>query len=193
MTADVLSSLRFALRDGTRSAHERLDAMAAGFDLSLESDYGAFLSWHARLVPELENRLTANGVARLFPDWTERRRADRLTADLGHLGLEPPPAYVVAPGERDAHLVGAAYVLEGSRLGGAVLSKTVAPALRGVATGYLDHGTGLKLWPRFVDRLNRIELSGAETQAAISAANSVFAAFEHCLFQVKRDGGPSGP
>lgn len=104
----------------------------------------------------------------------------------------PPQADVAFEAGRGA-LLGAAYVLEGSRLGGAMLVRSVDPALRGVATAYLDHGTGLKLWPRFVDILNTAGLSGAEQQAAIDAANHVFMLFERELeAHFEPDGAVSG-
>ncbi|SDG12530.1 biliverdin-producing heme oxygenase [Pelagibacterium luteolum] len=174
-------SLRFALRDGTRPAHERLDRLASLFELYDQDDYGAFLVWHARLVPTLEQQLTQRGLLPIFPEWPEHRRAEFLLEDIEALGLSRPFAEPYQVGTTAPELIGVAYVLEGSRLGGAVLSRSVDPALRGTATRYLDHGEGLKLWPRFVSRLDTLDFSGAETKAAVAAANAVFAAFERAL------------
>lgn len=185
-------SLRFVLRDGTRSAHERLDRLASEFDLSSPSDYSAFLVWHARLVPTLEQQLTHRGLLRIFPKWVEHRRAAHLLEDLATLGVASPHAEPYQVGTSDAALIGVAYVLEGSRLGGSILSRTVAPELRGKATRYLDHGAGLKLWPRFVSRLDTLDFSEEETAAAIFAANAVFAAFERGLCHDQTVGAISG-
>lgn len=169
--------LRFALKAGTRSAHERLDAHASRLDLSDRADYLAFLCWHGTLVPELEAHLAGNGIAEVVADWPERRRTAALAADLAALGASGGPRTdIVLPATRPA-LVGIAYVLEGSRLGGAMLVRAVAPALRGVATAYLDHGAGHGLWPRFVATINALDFTPADTEAAIGAANGTFALF----------------
>ena len=144
-------------------------------------------------MPGLEAGLTDGGIADFIPDWPQRRRADALLSDLARLGAsEPAAANIELVGGRGA-LLGTAYVLEGSRLGGAILVRSVDPTLRGVATAYLDHGTGLKLWPRFVDILNASALSGAEQQAAIDAANQIFMLFERELEEhFEPDGAVSG-
>lgn len=193
MNPDRAAGFRFALRDATAPAHQRLDDRAARFDLGRRDDYRHFLIWHAAIVPGLESRLTDGGIADFIPDWPQRRRADALLSDLARLGAsEPIAATIELAGGRGA-LLGAAYVLEGSRLGGAMLVRSVDPALRGVTTAYLDHGTGLKLWPRFVDILNASALSGAEQQAAIDAANQIFMLFERELeAHFEPDGAVSG-
>ncbi len=193
MVSDVAPSLRFVLRDRTRAAHEFLDAKASRFNLSRKDDYLRFLVWHGAVVPALERKLRMNGIARFVPDWDERERGAALIDDLEALGASRLRLRDVQLGRDRGTLLGAAYVLEGSRLGGAMLVRGVDPALIGIATAYLDHGAGLKLWPRFVDILDAAGLSGAEQSAAIIAANETFMLFERELVDLfEPDGAAPG-
>lgn len=60
-----------------------------------------------------------------LPDWHERRRTMALRSDLNLMGLAIPEPAQVTPFRGEAEVLGAIYVLEGSRLGGAVLIRTV--------------------------------------------------------------------
>ncbi|WP_338609063.1 biliverdin-producing heme oxygenase [Pelagibacterium nitratireducens] len=193
MIQDRAAGFRFVLRDATGAAHQRLDEAAGRFDLGSRDDYRRFLVWHGAIVPGLETHMAANGIERIVADWAERKRTAALLSDLGALGVSwPGQADLQLQSGRGA-LFGMAYVLEGSRLGSAMLVRRVDPALRGAATGYLDHGAGLKLWPRFLDILNTAGLSGAEQQAAIDAANQVFMLFEReLLAHFEPDGAAPG-
>lgn len=182
MSVSPRSDLRSLLRDGTHDAHERLDAKAMAFDLADRADYARFLVWQGGLVPGLEAHLARNGIARWVPDWNARRRADALIGDIARLGAEPPRARALDGLAADGPgLIGICYVLEGSRVGGAMLVKLVDPALKGVATAYLDHGADQRLWPRFIAILNGLAFSPQETEAAVAAARRTFALFESAL------------
>ena len=175
----TLPGLRQALRAGTRDAHARLDSALPSLAFSEPQLYAAFLRWHAAILPPCENALEQAGITRLIPDWAERRRTPALMADLRALGAAcPPPAAVELPAQ-DAALIGTAYVLEGSRLGGAALARTVPAPLRPAATAYLEHGAGARLWPRFVEIIDA--LPDIDILAATAAANRTFALFEAAM------------
>ncbi|MBB3648144.1 heme oxygenase [Rhizobium sp. BK619] len=165
-------SLRSVLRAQTADCHAEVDKLFGTFDLSHRQQYGIFLRAHARVVPATENALEEAGIARLLPDWPERRRTQLLLADIRKLGdplppLLPPPAL-----HGEAALWGALYVLEGSKLGGALLAKSVP-----------DHLPGSYLTPQgpkgatriFMDRLDASGID--DPAAAISAARDVFGLF----------------
>ncbi|RVT97876.1 heme oxygenase [Rhodovarius crocodyli] len=173
------TGLRQALRSGTRDAHARLDSALPALAFHDPRLYAAFLRWHAAIVPPLERALEQAGIARLIPDWAERRRRDALLADLRALGAACPPAAWIPAPTGDSAMVGTAYVLEGSRLGGAALARTVAASLRPAATAYLEHGAGERLWPRFVEIIDT--LPGICAAEAAAAANRTFALFEAAM------------
>lgn len=164
---------RFALRAATCEAHERLDARFSRFDLSRPGDYQAFLLAQAGAFLPMEAALDAAGAERVVADWTERRRAGALLADLAALGVPAPSPVAVPDLDSEAAILGAAYVLEGSRLGGAILLRRVPDYL---PRAFLCAGnTGL--WRAFVTELDQRLSSTAEIAAAAAAASSVFEAF----------------
>jgi len=169
------SSLRFRLRAATAGAHEQLDAVGAQFDLATPRGYAAFLSAHAALLPGIEAQLTRQPLP---PDWPSRCRASTLAVDLSSLGAGLPAAAAIPHLETAAMRVGALYVLEGSRLGGAVLLQRLRAMQPGVSCAFLSHGVGQSLWPRFVVWLDGLELDGTEREAAVEGARRTFDAFD---------------
>lgn len=166
------------LRAATRAAHERVDRLGEGFDLTRPAGYRAFLEGHAAALPAIENELEAAGVAQLMPDWPGRRRTRALMQDLADLGAVAP-APVGAPELRSrAQLMGALYVLEGSRLGGAYLRRRVAQAQPEAPAAYLAHGAGEPLWRSFLAWLEVQPASAEDEAEAIEAAEATFATFE---------------
>lgn len=172
---------RNALRAATHGAHEQLDALFSCLDLADPVDYRRFLKVHASVFPSCEATLSASCAADLLPDWPARIRAPSLEDDLWTVGVgaqrgRMQPEAPVEP----AAAFGMMYVLEGSRLGGAVLARRVSanpdPLCR-EATRYLRHGSGLKLWPSFVCKLEAAECVRANLDGAVAGALTTFAQF----------------
>ena len=114
------------LRTMTRAAHDTVDASFSRFDLADRDDYARFLLAHASATAAVEGVLVRDAT---LPQWRPRLRL--LLDDLAGLGLAPPLPLAFDPGDTVAARLGALYVMEGSRLGGAVLAKRVfdgAPA-----------------------------------------------------------------
>lgn len=170
------SSPRFALRAATAAAHARVDTLYSRLDLSRPGDYGRFLASHAAAFIPIEEALVAAGADALIPGWSRRRRSKALLGDLTALGLTAPTSKPAPPFDDAAAVLGGLYVLEGSRLGGAVLVRGVAP---GLPTAFLAPET-TSSW-RAVTTLLDARLATATALAkATSAANAVFSVFEHC-------------
>lgn len=166
-------SARFALRSATAADHERVDAIFARFRLDEAAGYSGFLRATAAAYLPVENGLDEAGAANLVPDWTARRRADLLQEDLAGLGEAPGPALpFTISGE--AEMFGAIYVLEGSRLGGAMLKKSVPQSLpRRFLDAPAEHGA----WRRFSDLLDDRLCSSHDQNRAIMASKQVFDLF----------------
>jgi heme oxygenase len=179
------------LRSRTAAAHRRLDA---AFDLARlpeRGPYGAFLRASAAALIPLEARLDASGAAAVLPDWPARRRGAALLADLAGLD-EPyaPSAGAGAPLERDT-LLGVLYVLEGSRLGGAMIRRAVLAGGDPAACSnlrYLDHGRGRRFWPSFLARLDGAAPDDAGLGRMTEGALAAFAAFERAASTVASPG-----
>lgn len=166
-----------ALRDGTQAAHEALDGLFARFDLTDRAGYAAFLAAHAAALMPVEAWLDAQGAESVTADWRERRRAGLLAADLAALGEPVPAAAPFAAAGDPASVAGVLYVIEGSRLGGRMLARGVAP---GLPRAYLDPGlhSGERQpsWPGLLAALDRT--IGDDVAPAVTAARAVFARFE---------------
>ena len=164
------ASIHAALRRHTQPCHDRVDAAFGRFDLASREGYGAFLTAHARVLPPLERALAQ---ARLTDGWTGR--APLLAADLASLGLPLPPAADIDLPAGTGGPWGALYVVEGSRLGGAVLARRVGARL---PVAYLSAVHQPGGWKRIVAAIEGAASGPAWLDEAIAAANSVFAAFE---------------
>lgn len=168
------SSARFALRAATAKAHETLDHAYSRFRLDRVDEYSAFLVAHAAAFLPVERALDDAGAAALSPGWAERRRSDALIGDLAALGLPAPDTLIAPTFDSPAQILGAAYVLEGSRLGGAMLLRTVGP---GLPTSFLTPGNPAD-WRAFIALLDEKLSSAPLLEDAASSALAVFSLFE---------------
>jgi heme oxygenase len=160
------------LRAATRAAHDRVDALFAAFDLASRVDYGRFLAVQAAACLPVEDALARGGAEVLLPGWTASRRSPLRMADLAELDLPVPAPIAFRDFASTAALAGGAYVLEGSRLGGAMLARAVPAAL---PRRFLAAGT--RPWKLLIARLDQLLASDAERRVAISSARDVFALF----------------
>ncbi|WP_421729233.1 biliverdin-producing heme oxygenase [Brevundimonas sp.] len=169
-------SPRFALRAATAEAHARLDGMFSTFNLANKSDYVAFLRAQAPAFLAVEAALDAAAAERVIQGWESRRRSADLLSDLATLAAPAPSPCPLPIFSTDAAVLGAAYVLEGSRLGGAMLVRAVGP---GFPTAFLTPGNPAD-WRAFISLLDERLSSEASLADAVSAALVVFAMFEQC-------------
>lgn len=166
--------VRQALRSATTDWHDRVDRAFSQFDLTDRASYGRFLLAQAGAHIAVEAALEAGGVAAVLDDWPDRRRAHLLRADLAALGLAPADVAPIPPFDGTAALLGAVYVLEGSRLGGALLKRSVPTDL---PASFLGAGDS-RAWRRLLDVLDEKVGTADETTAATNAACRVFMLFE---------------
>jgi heme oxygenase len=170
-----VTGARTAIRAATAADHERLDGLFEGFDLAEGCSYGRFLIAHAAALIPIETALDAAGAEALIPGWADRRRSAMIRADLAALGLAPPEPAPFPELEDDASCWGAAYVVEGSRLGGALLARRIAP---GLPRSYLGTPQAKGAWRTFVDALDAALLSAERVDRASRAAQATFSFFE---------------
>lgn len=157
--------VRQALRDATMGSHLQVDTLFAGYALDRAIDYRRFLTAHARALGALEP------VAR--PD---SPRLPLLAQDLAALDTPMPDPLPLAPNATDGFRWGLRYALEGSRLGGAMLSRQVAPDL---PRAYLSAVHGKGEWKAFQAALDSAAAEGGEgwLDDAVQGAQAAFALF----------------
>jgi heme oxygenase len=166
---------RAALRAATAADHERVDRLFSLLDLTREADYRLFLTAQAAAYLPIEKAIDGRGVVDLLPDWPARRRAHLLLADLAIMGIEAP-AMQEPPALADAaSMFGAIYVLEGSRLGGALLKRGL-PC--GLTKRFLDAEQAPGAWRKLLAKLDEFVYAPEQLRAASETARDVFMRFE---------------
>jgi heme oxygenase (biliverdin-IX-beta and delta-forming) len=173
------AGLREKLKHATARAHRDLDARFGAYCLTGVDGYRRFLEASAAALLPLETALERSGVIDVFPDWPQRSRAAAIADDLGRIGGIARPLPPPAPLGRN-EMLGAMYVLEGSRLGARYLLRAIAdcgePTIA-EATRYLGHGSGLPLWRTFLAKLESEPVTSRDEADIISGARNAFAMF----------------
>jgi heme oxygenase len=162
------------LRAATAAAHERVDAIYSQFDLADRDGYRRFLLAQAIAFLPVEAALDAAGAEMFILDWPERRRAHLIRADLDELGEEAVPAMAPPLIAGAGAVLGAAYVIEGSRLGGKLLRQAVPDEL---PRRFLDAPQKSASWRRLLENLDSRRYEPGFFEAAIHAAVDVFDRF----------------
>jgi heme oxygenase len=162
------------LRTRTRREHVRTEAIFSDFDLQSRVGYARFLIAQASASLAVEQSLESAGVTDVVADWPERRRGHLLRDDLAQLDvggvkLQPPTSF-----GSSAEIMGAVYVLEGSRLGGKVLRKQVFGT---APTRFLGADSRPGAWRDFLASLDRGLSGERDIRLAVAAARGVFAKF----------------
>lgn len=184
-------ALHAMLRAATSSQHAALDA-ALAFDAEgiTRERYAAFLHGLLRVMTVVEPALERWPLA-----FEHAARIELLRRDLESLGTPPGPVEPVdlaAP--RDlAEGFGAAYVVEGSALGGQILAPRIERALdvpRSSVTHYLRlRGERTSAhWKQWLARLAAFDATATPRQrdAACAMARAVFATFSTALVPATR-------
>ena len=167
-------TVRTQLRDATQDLHERVDSAFSQADLSERGGYMRFLTAQAEAHAALEAVIDRSGITDILPDWPERRRVERLRSDLAELGAAMPEPAAVPELTSNAAALGTAYVLEGSRLGGTLLKRSVPADLPASFLGAADSGA----WRRLLAILDEHLVHAEQIQIAINAARDAFMIFE---------------
>lgn len=152
-----------------------MDRLFSGFDLGSAKGYRLFLIAQAAAHVPVEAALETAGVEALMPDWPARRRSNLIEADLAELGFALPDPVEAPPLPDAAAMMGALYVLEGSRLGGAVLKRElpVQAPMRFLAA---EQAPGA--WRKLLAKLDESLYQPGLVEAASQTARLVFRRFE---------------
>lgn len=174
-------SIRFAIKEATAAAHQRLDQGLGRLDLTYSGGYRQFLKIIASAHLPLEALLERSSIARIIPDWPERTRGAALRRDMEALGETVEP---LDPGIVDAvsqpFALGILYTLEGSRLGGRYLLETVKRARANPPAEFLKHGDS-RLWGSFCAQLEASPEAHAHLDDVIAGAHYAFSIFDRSM------------
>ena len=141
-------------------------------------DYAAILQTFYAFFHPVEEAIQAQISPAILPDMAKRRTALLIVDDLAFLEMSigPLPCKALPQITDSAQAFGAMYVLEGSTLGGRMISKMLSknpalslpPVALNFFNGYKEE-TG-KMWTAFVDVLNKQK----DTDTIVHSANQTF-------------------
>jgi heme oxygenase (biliverdin-IX-beta and delta-forming) len=172
------------LKEGTKDAHIELEKIVVQQLKAIQTkdDYARLLKFFYAFFREVEKAIAPFMTSDVVPDYSERRNANHLKADIESLGgdVDKDIPKATAPSITNKYqALGALYVMEGSVLGG----KTIVKMLEkyninsGISffSGYGDKTPAL--WGRFIELLNQ-QITGTEQQRdAIQTAKDTFTLF----------------
>ncbi|MBX8522325.1 biliverdin-producing heme oxygenase [Pseudomonas cichorii] len=182
-----------ALRSETNQLHVGLEKRLPFFSPVLNSAYYLRLikAYHGFYRP-LESALLASGLVPAELAVPERVKTPALLQDLRALGMTDQAMDSLA---QCRHLpvidspgacLGVLYVLEGATLGGQILRREIHKRLgldEYTGAAFLNvygSATGMH-WKAFLAFMDSVPADAATTEAAVLAAQSTFACFEHWL------------
>lgn len=176
------------LKAETLTNHQQLEKMLVGRMKSVRSaqDYIDLLQLFYSYFGGLETRINQFISEEQLPDYADRRKSAALAKDITDLGGTP---VTLADGdslpqiENVLQAFGALYVIEGSTLGGKIISKMMAQQLgitNGVGlsffNGYGDNS--MPMWDKFKQKLDLLAQNDNDENIVVEAANQTFTKFK---------------
>lgn len=159
--------IRARLSQATHELHRLTDLAAGAFDLRAEAGLRGLLQFMAEGVSTVEAALDRAGVRQVLPEWDARRRTQLLREDGAEAGDRRSAAFA-----SEAEIWGALYVLEGSRLGARLMSRSAGGRSRFLASAASDG-----FWPEFLARLKAAHDRLLDPEGMERGARAAFAAF----------------
>jgi heme oxygenase len=152
-------------------------------DLTREQ-YVCYLSLFLRVTEAYEANILPISTGTLR-GWKVSHPSEKIHSDLQILGVDSPPEpiqkYKLPEASfGPAYALGFTYVMEGSKLGGKVLARSVCKTLHlpeSAGVAYLsDYGqNSFPLWKQFLDQFAEFIIFSKGEQQAIEGANQAFA------------------
>ena len=178
------------LRSETKTAHQQLERATLPYIKAAtnDADYAKLLRLFYGYFMPVEELINQQHPASLIPDYAERRKAAAVTDDLKTAGAweETIPQATQLPHIHDmATALGALYVLEGSTLGGQIISKMLAKQLQRDTMEGISFFSGYgaatqQKWLLFSEAVSQYTATHSDIMPVmINAANETFACFEN--------------
>jgi heme oxygenase len=179
------------IKEATLQYHQQTEKILVGKMKAMRSkqDYvellNDFYGYFGGLEKQIERYVNASNMA----DFEDRRKTAAIAVDIASMGGHIPAiAKVNELPVIDNYLkaFGALYVIEGSTLGGKIISKMVQQHLRVEGTDGLSFFNGYgdsthKMWESFKQVLNDTPANAHEEAIVTDAANETFLKFKNWL------------
>lgn len=187
------------LKKETQPSHIELEKITIPLikNANTTQAYGQLLQLFYGYFKPLEDRIDSYFNSNIIPDYNERRKAFVILDDLHHIGLHEVKLTVSdnLPSVKNmSQALGALYVLEGSTLGGTIISKMIVKNLQ------LESFDGVKFfsgygketiakWEAFKHYTNTYTASKQEEDIVISSATETFNKFKSWVELNKQPNG----
>lgn len=178
------------IKSRTLAPHQELEKALVARMRAMRSvdDYIALLQVFYRYFSAIEERIGLFIGPAELPDYLQRRKSESLAKDILEFGGALPekvPLAEIPVIEDHLQAFGALYVMEGSTLGGQIISKMIAKQLgiqdKGLAY-FHSYGDNLgTMWATFKLVLNRQAANESDADRIIGAADATFRKFQHLV------------
>lgn len=193
------TSISEQLKQETLQAHQQLEKAIVSKIKAIRTraDYGSLLNLFYTYFGGLEAIIAPHLTETHLPDIAVRRKAELIKHDLLTTGNALPPKATVAdlPAVNN-HLqaFGALYVMEGSTLGGQIISQLIAKQLGRDSVNCLTFFSGygadtMPMWGKFKASLEQVVHSQHDADVIINTANETFIKFKRWIDVNEREEG----
>ena len=182
----IQQSFAAYIKDYTKAEHAQLEKLLIGMIRSIRSPehYLVLLEMFYGYYHALELKMDQYLTNEKIPDLAERRKSAAILQDIHDLGGLPPAQVLAAAIPRIQsypQALGAAYVLEGSTLGGVIIARMIREQLQLSTpegfTFFNGYGHAVQqMWRKFHSYMDAITDDAAREQAA-NAARETFLKF----------------
>lgn len=156
--------------------------------IQTKEQYSELLNLFFTYFGALEKRINQYIGTSQLPDYPERRKTESLLNDINYLGGSAMDAIEDADVPQIGNPLeafGALYVIEGSTLGGVMISKMMKKQLNlegGGLSFFESYGSETEaMWSRFKEVLDRQVSNDADVQLILSAADETFLKFKQWI------------
>lgn len=193
-TADFLKKLRTQTAPyHTKLEEAGLSSRLMDSALTIETYKNILLAFYGFIIPAEKNYYS--NLQNIFPRLSTYKRGNLLQHDLLYLGLSQNelnniPQYTGTPFIKEAAILGCLYVLEGSKLGGQLISRHAIEKLKftnQAGTKFFSaHGaeTGF-YWKEFINILSQYAVDTMQEDEIIEGAKQTFSNFGKWLKTTK--------
>lgn len=177
------------IKKETKTAHQELEKLLVYQIKSIETtdDYLKILTLFYLFFAPLEKELFQ--TEKFVPDIRQRRKSEAITQDIKFLGSSAPFSHASTPLlsiKNPVQALGVLYVMEGSTMGGPIISRMVSQKLQ------LPENEGFKffngygettnsMWEKFKGFINHIKWTAEEETEIIDAATHAFSHFKKLI------------
>lgn len=181
----LLPMLSDQLKEQTLAPHQQLEKklVAQMKGINTTGDYAQILQLFYGYFGGLEQQINYFIGSEQLADFNERRKTEAIADDIKSLGHQPVD---VAQGSALPEITnvlqafGALYVIEGSTLGGSIISKMISGKL-GINNGlsfFNSYGDNtMNMWAKFRHVLNELPADELTAATIVAAANETFTRF----------------